>query len=306
MSERKIHRVSINDVVFATDKNNPPVLRIASGDIVIFECKDAFNQGIKNSADLPTDLDFERVNPATGPVYVEGAEPGDTLEVHIEKIDVEAQGACCIVPGFGFLASEFPDAWTKIVPIKDGYAEFGKGIRIPIDPFPGTLVVAPSGEGEGTLVPKDHGGNMDTKAIKEGTVLYLPVFVPGALFGVGDVHAVQGDGEVCGTAVEVDAEVTIRLVVNKKKKIQRPQIETPDFFMTTAYAETTDEAVKIALHDMIDWLESEKGLTRQEAYALCSCAVDMRISQLVDITPGVRAVLSKTIFTAPPQGSPYP
>ncbi|MFX1520378.1 MAG: acetamidase/formamidase family protein [Promethearchaeota archaeon] len=295
MSET-VHRVSIDNVVFSTDQNHPPVLNVASGDTIIFECRDAFNQGIRKHTDLPTDLDFERVNPATGPVYIEGAEPGDTLEVHIEKIKVAAQGACCIVPNFGYLAPEFPDAWTKIIPIKDGYAEFGKGIRIPIDPFPGTLVVAPLGEGEGTLVPKDHGGNMDTKAIKEGTVLYLPVFVPGALFGVGDVHAVQGDGEVCGTAVEVDAEVTIRVVVNKKKKIQRPQIETPDFFMTTAYAETTDEAVKIALRDMIDWLEAEKGLTRQEAYALCSCAVDMRISQLVDITPGVRVVLPKAIF----------
>ncbi|MFX1511173.1 MAG: acetamidase/formamidase family protein [Promethearchaeota archaeon] len=297
MSKKKIHRISIDHVVFVTDKNNPPVLSIASGDTVIFECRDAFNQAIRQPTDLPTDLDFDRVNPATGPVYIEGAEPGDTLEVHIEKIKVANQGACCIVPNFGFLAPEFPDAWTRIIPIKNGYAEFGKGIRITIDPFPGTLVVAPPGDAEGTLVPKDHGGNMDTKVIKEGTILYLPIFVPGALFGVGDVHAVQGDGEVCGTAVEVDAEVTIRLIVNKEKKIKRPQIETPDFFMTTAYAETTDEAVKIALRDMIDWLEVEKGLTRQEAYALCSCAVDIRISQVVDITPGVRAVLPKALFT---------
>ena len=139
---------------------------------------------------------------------------------------------------------------------------------------------------------------MDTKAIKTGSILYLPVFVPGALFGVGDVHAVQGDGEVCGTAVEIDANVTIKLVVNKKKRIKRPQIETKEFFMTTAYAETTDEAAKIALRDMIDLLVTEKGLTRQEAYALGSCAVDIRISQLVDITPGGRAVLPKNIFIA--------
>ena len=297
MSEKKIHRVSFDQVVFKTDKTNPPVLRVSSGDTIIFECRDAFNRAIQKSTDLPTDLDFDRVNPATGPVFVEGAEPGDTLEVHIVKIKVAEQGACCIVPNFGFLAPEYPEPWTRIIPIKDGYAEFGKGIRIPIDPFPGTLVVAPLGEGEGTLVPKDHGGNMDTKAIKQGTVLYLPVFVPGALFGVGDVHAAQGDGEVCGTAVEIDAEVTIKLIVNKQKKVKRPQFETSDYYMTTAYAETTDEAAKIALRDMIDWLVTEKGLTRQEAYALCSCAVDMRISQLVDITPGVRAVLTKAIFT---------
>ncbi|MHA1552288.1 MAG: acetamidase/formamidase family protein, partial [Candidatus Heimdallarchaeaceae archaeon] len=124
----------------------------------------------------------------------------------------------------------------------------------------------------------------------------LPVFVDGALFGVGDVHAVQGDGEVCGTAVEIDANVTINLVVNKEKKIERPQYETDEYFMTTAWGETTDDACKIALRDMINWIVQEKGLTREEAYALCSCVVDMRISQLVDITPGVRAVLPKSIF----------
>ncbi len=137
---------------------------------------------------------------------------------------------------------------------------------------------------------------MDSRACTAGTVVYLPVFVKGALFAVGDVHAVQGDGEVCGTAVEIDANVTIRLVVNKTKKIERPQYETEEYFMTTAWGETTDDAVKIALRDMIEWLVFEKGLTREEAYALCSCSVDMRISQVVDITPGVRAVLPKSIF----------
>ena len=297
MLEKKTHRVSMDQVIFTTDKNHPPVLHVSSGDTIIFECRDALNRAIQEPTDLPINLDFSKVNPATGPVYVEGAEPGDTLEVHIEKVEVAEQGACVIVPNFGYLAPEFPDPWTRIVPIKNGFAEFGNGIRIPINPFPGTLIVAPSEGAEGTLVPKDHGGNMDTKAINQGSVLYLPIFVPGALFGVGDVHAVQGDGEVCGTAVEIDAEVTIRLVVNKDKKIKRPQIETVDYFMTTAYADSTDEAAKIALRDMIDWLVTEKSLTRQEAYALCSCTVDMRISQLVDITPGVRAVLPKSIFS---------
>ncbi|MHA1954542.1 MAG: acetamidase/formamidase family protein, partial [Candidatus Heimdallarchaeaceae archaeon] len=124
----------------------------------------------------------------------------------------------------------------------------------------------------------------------------LPVFVKGALFGVGDVHAVQGDGEVCGTAVEVDADVTIKFIVNKSKKIKRPQYENKKYFMTTAWGETIDDACKIALRDMIDWIVEEKGLTKQEAYALCSCVVDMRISQVVDITPGVRAVLPKSVF----------
>jgi len=286
----------MKDVVFKADKENEPVLKVKSGETVVFECRDAFNQVIKTPEDLPINFDMDHINPATGPVYIEGAEPGDTLEVHIEKIDLADQGSCCIIPNFGFLASEFPEPWTRIIPIKDGYAIFGDTVKIPIDPFPGTIIVAPTEGSHGTLIPKEYGGNMDSKACRVGTIVYLPVFVEGALFGVGDVHAVQGDGEVCGTAVEIDADVTIKLVVNKDKKIKRPQYETKDYFMTTAWGETADEAAKIALKDMIDWLLAEKGLTREEAYALCSCAVDFRISQFVDVTPGVRAVLPKNIF----------
>lgn len=297
MVNGNIHRVTMKDVVFKADSTNPPVLRIQSGDTVVFECRDAFNQVIQEPEDLPVDFDMERVNPATGPVYIEGSEPGDTLEVHILNIEVANQGSCCLIPNFGFLAAEFPEPWTRIIPIKDGMAIFNDKVKIPIDPFPGTLIVAPAEGSHGTLIPKEYGGNMDSRACTAGTTVYLPVFVEGALFGVGDVHAVQGDGEVCGTAVEIDANVTIKLVVNKEKKIKRPQYENDDYFMTTAWGETTEDAVKIALRDMIEWLVVEKRLTREEAYALCSCAVDVRISQLVDITPGVRAVLSKSIFT---------
>ncbi|MHA1355477.1 MAG: acetamidase/formamidase family protein, partial [Candidatus Heimdallarchaeota archaeon] len=228
--------------------------------------RDAFNQVIQKPEDLPIDFDMDHINPATGPVYVEGAEPGDTLEVHIEKIDLAKQGSCCIIPNFGYIHEDYPDPWTRIIPIKDGYAVFSDKVKIPIDPFPGTIIVAPAEGSHGTLIPKEYGGNMDSKACRVGTIVYLPVFVEGALFGVGDVHAVQGDGEVCGTAVEIDADVTIKF------------------------------AAKIALRDMIDWLVAEKNLSREEAYALCSCTVDMRISQLVDVTPGVRAVLPKIIF----------
>jgi len=287
----------MKDVVFKADKENKPVLTIQSGDTVVFECRDAFNQVIQKPEDLPINFDMDHINPATGPVFVEGAEPGDTLEVFIEKIDLAKQGSCCIIPGFGFLAPEYPDPWTRIIPIKDGHAIFSDKIKIPIDPFPGTIIVAPTEGSHGTLIPKEYGGNMDSKACRVGTTVYLPVFVKGALFAVGDVHAVQGDGEVCGTAVEIDAEVTIKLTVNKNKKIDRPQYETEEFFMTTAWAKTTDEAAKIALRDMIDWLVAEKGLSREEAYALCSCTVDIRVSQFVDVTPGVRAILPKNIFT---------
>lgn len=287
----------MKDVVFKADRGNPPVLKIQSGNTIVFECRDAFNQAIQKPEDLPINLDMERVNPATGPVYIEGAEPGDTLEVHILNIDVTEQGSCCIIPDFGYLASEYPEPWTRIIPIKEGKAIFSDRVKIPINPFPGTLIVAPTEGSHGTLIPNEYGGNMDSRACTVGTTVYLPVFAEGALFGVGDIHAVQGDGEVCGTAVEIDAEITINLIVNKNKKIKRPQYETDEYFMTTAWGETTDDACRIALKDMIDWLVEEKRLNRYEAYALCSCVVDIRISQLVDITPGVRAVVPKSIFT---------
>ncbi|OLS30702.1 MAG: Formamidase [Candidatus Heimdallarchaeota archaeon AB_125] len=296
MTNSKAHRLSMKDVVFKTDPTNKPVLKIESGDTVIFGCRDAFNQVIQKPEDLPIDFDMEKINPATGPVYIEGAEPGDTLEVHILDVDVAEQGSCCIIPNFGYLAPEFTVPWTRIIPIKDGKAIFSDKVQIPIDPFPGTIIVAPAEGSHRTLIPKEYGGNMDSRACTAGTTVYLPVFVKGALFGVGDVHAVQGDGEVCGTAVEIDADVTIKLVVNKQKKIERPHYETDEYYMTTAWGETTDDACKIALKDMINWIVEEKGLTREEAYALCSCVVDMRISQLVDITPGVRAVIPKLIF----------
>ncbi|NHJ87820.1 MAG: acetamidase [Asgard group archaeon] len=296
MTKGTIHHIFMKDVVFNADRTNAPVLSIKSGDTVIFGCRDAFNQVIQKPEDLPINFNMDHINPATGPVYIEGAEPSDTLEVHLQKIDLAKQGSCCIIPNFGFLAPEFPEPWTRIIPIENGHALFSNKIKIPVNPFPGTIIVAPPEGSHGTLIPKEYGGNMDSKACTVGTIVYLPVFVKGALFGVGDVHAVQGDGEVCGTAVEIDANVTIKFIVNKHKKIDRPQYETKDYFMTTAWAETADEAAKIALRDMINWLVKEKNLTREEAYALCSCAVDIRINQFVDVTPGVRAVLPKNIF----------
>ncbi|MBN1329985.1 MAG: acetamidase/formamidase family protein [Candidatus Heimdallarchaeota archaeon] len=296
MTKETIHQISWENVVFNADKTNAPVISIKSGDTVIFECRDAFNQVIQKPEDLPINFDMERINPATGPIYIEGAELGDTLEVHILKIDLAKQGSCCIIPNFGFLAPEFSNPWTRIIPIENDHAIFSDKIKIPINPFPGTIIVAPPEGSHGTLIPKEYGGNMDSKACQVGTIVYLPVFVKGALFAVGDVHAVQGDGEVCGTAVEIDAKVAIKFIVNKNKKIERPQYETNDYFMTTAWAETTEEAAKIALHDMIQWLVDEKQLTREEAYALCSCVVDIRVNQFVDVTPGVRAVLPKNIF----------
>ncbi|MHA2383388.1 MAG: acetamidase/formamidase family protein [Candidatus Thorarchaeota archaeon] len=192
MADEKTHRVSMRDVVFKADSRNPPVLRIKSGDTVVFECRDAFNQTIQEPTDLPINFDMERINPATGPVYVEGAHPGDTLEIHILDIDVAKQGSCCILPGFGYLSPEFPEPWTRIIPIEGGKAIFSEKVKIPIDPFPGTMIVAPAEGAHGTLIPKEYGGNMDSRACTIGTTVYLPVFVEGALFGVGDVHAVQG------------------------------------------------------------------------------------------------------------------
>jgi len=296
MKDESTPRISNENVIYTADKNNKPVLRITSGDSVIFECKDCFSQQIRKPEQLPENIDMNHINPVTGPVYVEGIKPGDTLEVHIERIEVADQGVTCVMPGLGLLHDEFTEPWTKITTIQDGVAEFSDKIKIPIRPFPGVLSVAPA-EDPIPIIRAPH--HFDCKAITEGSIVYLPVYVEGALFGVGDLHAVQGDGELSATAIEVDGEIKVKLVVNKSKKIDRPHIETDEYYITTALGESTDEASRAALRDMIIWLVDEKGLTREEAYTLCSCIADMRVNQVAGLSMklcGARIEIPKSIF----------
>jgi acetamidase/formamidase len=236
----------------------------------------------------------------TGPVAVEGAMPGDVLEVEILDIRLRSPyGWMSIDPGAGALQSEFPVSKRKLVRLNVATkeAEFAPGIQIPIHPFFGSLGVAPASGRLSSGPPAYNGGNLDNKWLVAGTKLYLPVHTRGALFSAGDGHAAQGDGEVCVTAIETNLTGVFRLTVLKNRKLRWPRGETPTHIITMGLDKSLDEAALGATREMIDYLTAERGLSREDAYMLTSAAVDLHVTQLVDGVKGVHAMLPKAIFT---------
>ena len=296
------------------DAHRAPVLRINSGDSVEVETLIAGDLERLETAGVPADqiqpalrdIDREvkdRHGPhiLTGPIFVEGAEPGDVLEIRIKSIDLVIPYAVNVVrAGAGLLPDEFPYARFKVTPLDltRKVARFSEGIEIPIRPFFGVMGVAPPPSAG--LIPSGppwiHGGNMDNKALVAGTTLYLPVHAKGALFEVGDGHAGMGDGEVCLSALETSLKGTLQFVVRKDMKIGWPRAETPQYYVTMGFNPSLEEATKIALREMMDYLMTEKHLTRDYAYILASDAVDFHVEEVVDGNNGVDAFLPKDIF----------
>jgi acetamidase/formamidase len=237
----------------------------------------------------------------TGPIYVEGAEPGDVLEVRIKAIKLAIPYAYnAFGPKSGYLPEDFPYAKMKIIPLdeKRMVAHFSDGVEIPLKPFFGSLGVAPP-ESAGRLnsaPPGIHAGNLDNKELVAGTTLYIPVHTPGALFLAGDGHAGQGNGEVDITALETSLIGTFQLIVRKDMRLRWPRAETPTHFITMGLNEDLTEATKGAIREMIDFLVTQKGLSRDDAYMLTSVAADVDITQLVDGNKGVHAMIPKAIF----------
>ena len=297
------------------DSRLTPALRVASGDRVRVETMVAGGlQRLRlagaTEAEIPDSLKaVERqvtergpgAHPMSGPIFVEGAEPGDTLEVRILAIDfLHPFGVNAFSPGGGTLPDEFPYAQLKLLRWRPGATsvEFKPGITLPLAPFFGSIGVAPP-----ALVgrissrpPGWHGGNLDNKDLIVGSVLYLPVHVPGALLSIGDGHALQGDGEVTGTALETSLRGTFELRVRKGQRLRWPRAETPTHYIAMGLNEDLDEATRLATREMVDFLVAEKGLSRDEAYMLCSLAADLHVTQAVDATKGVHAMIAKSIF----------
>lgn len=270
-------------------RNIPPVLRVPSGAIIEAETEEASDEQILFDSDLQdvTNMKDDPIHPLTGPVYVEGAEPGDVLAVTLHKIEVGDYGWVAISPGFGFLADEFTEPYLKTYKLGKTVRDvrFTEKITIPFEPFPGVMGVAPDTEEMlSTIPPRSNGGNMDDPHLVEGTTVYFPVFVEGGLFSLGDVHAAQGAGEVCGTAIEIPARITYEVnVIKGKNHVKEPQYETDDYYAVSAFGKTLDKAARKALRYMIDYLEAEHGLDRTEAYVLCSLAGDLKIAEVVDV-----------------------
>lgn len=240
----------------------------------------------------------------TGPIAIAEAEPGDVLEVRIQKIEMDVPWACNgFSAGRGYLPDDYPYGKMSIIPLDRTrmLAHFATGIDIPLHPFFGSMGDAPpeSAGRYNSAPPWMHGGNMDNKELVTGTILYLPVHTAGALFEVGDGHAGQGNGEVDITALETMLTGTFQFVVRKDKHLLWPYAETPTAWITMGFSEDLNEATRMALHNMLEFLETEKHLTRDQAYQLSSVAVDLDITQLVDTKLGVHAILPKALFTEP-------
>ncbi|WAH39176.1 acetamidase/formamidase family protein [Alicyclobacillus dauci] len=261
---------------------NEAALEVEAGSTVIVETCDCFeNQIIRSDQDFGT-LDWERINPATGPIYVKGAEPGDILVVRIQDIEFEAQGVMTTGPNLGVLGDELKENVIRMISIRDGYAVFSDDIQLPLRPMIGVIGTAPKENAVPCGTPGDHGGNMDCTRITVGATLLLPVNVPGALFALGDLHATMGDGEVAVCGVETAGRVTVQLDVIKGKEWPLPMIVNDDVVLTIASAVTLDDAVTEATKRMVHWLADEFGMDVAEATFLCSAAGDLRVCQVVD------------------------
>ncbi len=283
---------------FGWDNANPPVLTVAPGDRVEFEVLDASGGQLDRGstvADVAA-LDFGKINPVTGPVYVDGAEPGDALKVTIESFTPSGWGWTANIPGFGLLADQFEEPALHIWSYDaEGLAPaaYGPGGRVPLKPFCGTIGVAPGEAGLHSIVPPRRvGGNMDIRDLSAGTVLYLPVEVVGALFSVGDTHAAQGDGEVCGTAIESPMSLSLTFEVEKDAGLAFPRYDTAGpvsrhfdekgYHVTTGIGPELMDNARAAVSGMIDLLGKLHGLAAGDAYMLCSVCADLRISEVVD------------------------
>jgi|SRR5680860_81110 len=275
-------RIASENTVLKMSPNNKPVLSVDSGSTVVFETLDCFSNHIQNEEQLFSSVGWDLINPATGPLFVKGAEPGDILKVEIVDIKVADQGVMTTAPNMGVLGQIVSGETTKIVPIKDGLAIFNKKIQIPINPMIGVIGTAPQSEEIPTGTPGTHGGNMDCKRIVQGATLYLPVNVPGGLLAVGDMHAVMGDGEIVVCGIEISGEVTLKVTTVKGKSLPLPMLVEGDSVITIASEQTLDDAAKMATIQMHSFLCDQLKLDVDEAGMLLSVLGDLKICQVVD------------------------
>ncbi len=266
----------------------PYQLKVPNGSVVEAYTKEAtggqFN--INSTLEDFNNVDMDKVHSLTGPIYIEGAEVGDVLAVELLDLEPGDWGWTGMGPEFGFLAGETEAKGFKTYKLdkENNLIHFSENISIPMKPFPGVMGVAPNTEEMlTTFPPRANGGNMDDPNLIKGVTVYFPIFVKGALFSIGDTHAVQGHGEVVGTAVECDMRIRFRLSVIKDKKIAEPQYESEDYYATTGFGLTIDEAAKKATRYMVEHISKTYGISWEESYMLCSLIGDLKIAEVVDL-----------------------
>ena len=280
--------------VYALGEGKENAVKVQQGEVIEFVTRDCFNNQITGEDYVMDTLDWDHINPATGPVYVEGAEKGDVLKVEILDIKLCEEGTMCCLPENGVLGGDVTESQIKKIKVEDGCAVFNQ-FRLPLNAMIGVIGVAPEGEPIPCGTPGCHGGNMDNTKIAKGATLYLPVFHDGAYFGCGDVHACMGDGEIMVSGVEIPATVSVRLSVIKGVSIDNPRLEDAENIYTIASNEDLEKAIYSATKAMCGVLEANLGYTLNEAGMLLSACGNLQFCQVVDPERTVRMAVPKTV-----------
>ncbi len=288
--------LSKKDVIYAFSSTHQPVKRVDAGTTIEIETYDCFKDQVQSAETKISGIDWDAINPATGPIYVNGAEPGDVLKVTIKKLEIGSQGVMSTGPDLGVMGHRLTELESKIIPIENGKAKFNDRLSLPLNPMIGVIGVAPAGEPVSCGTPGPHGGNMDTKLITEGAVLYFPVFAEGALFALGDFHAAMGDGEVGVSGIEVPGSATVTLDIVKKTEIRHPLLENESGFTFIVSAKTLDEAVEIAVEETAELLAVRTGMSLSEVTMLLSAVGEVQVSQVVDPLVTVRCFVPRYVL----------
>ncbi|WP_026694227.1 acetamidase/formamidase family protein [Peribacillus kribbensis] len=274
--------LACKDIIYAFSKDHKPVKQVKPGTTISIDTYDCFQNQITSSETGISSIDWDQINPATGPIYVETAEPGDLLKVKVQSIKFSETGVMTVGPDLGVLGPHLEKFEAKIIPIRNNKAIFNEKIELPLNPMIGVIGVAPAGEPVSCGTPGPHGGNMDTKLITEGAEIYFPVFTEGALFGLGDMHAAMGDGEVGVSGIEVSGTAVVTLDVIKGTSLNYPLLVNDEGIAFLVSAETLDEAVRVSIEEMMAFLLPKTELTMNELTMLFSAAGETQISQVVD------------------------
>src|SRR6266567_3914083 len=280
------HRLGRDQVIWAFGPELEPVLEVEPGDTVTFETNDCFTGQIQSEDDLVTEIDLERINSATGPVAVRGAEPGDSLIVEIVDVRPIEWGVATLIPGFGQLIEHVQAPVTRKFEVVDGEIRMNDRVRFPAQPMVGVVGVATEGETLSNGLAGQHGGNLDDHWHGKGARIYFPVRQPGGMFAVGDMHAAMGDGEICFTGVEIAGEVDVRFDLLKGKQATWPVTELADRWVAHATAEAFDEALKLCSEEAARLLVDQWGFSMEDAFIFLSVACDAGIAQACKPAPG--------------------
>ncbi|UYZ21718.1 acetamidase/formamidase family protein [Mesobacillus jeotgali] len=293
-----VHTIAKEQYFYAFSKENKSALKVPSGSQVVIETYDCFQNQIQSNDAAFNSIDWNQINPATGSIYVEGAQPGDILKVKIDNIELGNQGVMATGPGLGVMGHRIDEFTVKVIPIENGKAVFNEKLQLPLNPMIGVIGVAPEADPVSCGTPGAHGGNMDTTSVTTGATLYFPVFQEGALFGLGDLHAAMGDGEIGVSGIEIPGKVTVTLEVVKGKSIPYPFLENEEGMAVLVSKETLDEAAKAAVEIFIDTLQPHTDLSLAELTMLMSAVGQVQVSQIVDPLLTARFLVPRHVLDA--------